>query len=176
MKRIITLSFIFCLSLLARGQEASSAFIKIEQAGKAEQGFRIDQGQKVSKQQQIMSAKIAFFTAEMGLTPQEAAAFWPVYNQYWEERENAHRRVQRNLEALRIILEDKRPDNEERLKKMLDAYINSQAIQGMIYRKYYEEFQKVLPIEKVARIYKAEEDFRIKLIYELRNSGEKQKH
>ena len=31
--------------------------------------------------EKIQSEKIAFLTTEIGLTPEEAQAFWPVYNQ-----------------------------------------------------------------------------------------------
>ena len=31
--------------------------------------------------ERIMSEKIAFLTVEVGLTPEEAQVFWPVYNQ-----------------------------------------------------------------------------------------------
>ncbi len=126
-----------------------------------------------SKHEQLLSAKIAFYTSEMNLTPQEAAAFWPVYNQYWEEKEIAHKRVQRNMRVLMMILKEKKPNYEDNLRRILDAYITSLSIDGVINRKYYEEFQKVLPVEKVAAFYKAEEDFRIRLIYELRKGGEK---
>ena len=31
--------------------------------------------------ERLMSEKIAFLTAELNITPQEAQVFWPVYNQ-----------------------------------------------------------------------------------------------
>ena len=35
--------------------------------------------------QKMMSEKIAFLTVELNLTPEEAQAFWPVYNQVCAE-------------------------------------------------------------------------------------------
>jgi len=155
MNRLILITLIICLSPALFAQAPD------------QQG----QVNKMSRHEQVLSAKIAFFTTELELTPKEAAAFWPVYNQYWDERMNAHRRIMRNLSAIRKILEEKKPNYEESLKRIMDAYINSQAIEGMIFRKYYEEFQKVLPIDKVAKIYRAEEDFRGRLINDLRKGG-----
>ena len=37
--------------------------------------------------EKIMSEKIAFLTMEMGITPEEAQVFWPVYNQVDKERD-----------------------------------------------------------------------------------------
>ena len=39
------------------------------------------QEKKENRKEQIESQKIAFFTAELELTPEEAQLFWPVYNQ-----------------------------------------------------------------------------------------------
>jgi len=154
MKKILILTFAICLSAISLAQP-------MEQ----------QEGNKISRYEQIQSAKIAFFTTELELTPREAAAFWPVYNQYWDEREAAHKRIQRSLKAVCMILNSNRPNAEESLRKMLDNYVGSYAAEGFIQRKYFEEFLKVLPVEKVAKIYKAEEDFRIKLIRDLRKGG-----
>ena len=39
--------------------------------------------------EKIQSEKIAFLTLEIGLTPQEAQVFWPVYNEINEEKDKA---------------------------------------------------------------------------------------
>ena len=38
-----------------------------------------------------MAEKIAYFTSELDLTPEEAQLFWPVYNMLQDEREKYHR-------------------------------------------------------------------------------------
>ncbi|MEO7312752.1 MAG: hypothetical protein ABIX01_20380 [Chitinophagaceae bacterium] len=39
----------------------------------------------------IETLKIAFLTKQLNLTPEEAQQFWPVYNQYSQERKKLHR-------------------------------------------------------------------------------------
>ena len=34
----------------------------------------------------IKSQKIAFFTDKIGLSPEEAQVFWPIYNDYWDKK------------------------------------------------------------------------------------------
>ena len=41
----------------------------------------------------MMSEKVAFFTVELDLTPEEAQLFWPVYNKMEKARDEAHKNV-----------------------------------------------------------------------------------
>ena len=41
--------------------------------------------------EKMMAEKIAFLTLEVGLTPEEAQAFWPVYNQISKEKNDAQK-------------------------------------------------------------------------------------
>jgi hypothetical protein len=130
------------------------------------------QQQRNQRYQQIQSAKIAFFTSEIQLTPKEAEDFWPVYNQYWREREVLMRRTQGAMRSIIKTLsgEEKRADAE--LKAILESYISNNTDEGAIQRAYFERFLKILSVEKVARLYKAEEEFRMKMIHQLRGVGE----
>ena len=58
------------------------------------------QEQKQSRYEQIQSAKIAFFTTELELSPKEAEEFWPIYNNFWKEREKSYRKIQGNLKNI----------------------------------------------------------------------------
>jgi hypothetical protein len=123
---------------------------------------------------QMQSEKIAFFTAEMRLTPEEAATFWPVYNQYWNERMAAHDRVQWNLNRISEIINDKNPENYDELKRLTREYVESLSFESSIYKRYYEKFSVFLPVEKIARLYMTEERFRMKMIMQLKQ-GERPK-
>ena len=39
--------------------------------------------------EKLMAEKVAFLTLEIGLTPEEAQVFWPVYNQVEKEKDEA---------------------------------------------------------------------------------------
>ncbi|PLX10653.1 MAG: hypothetical protein C0597_16455, partial [Marinilabiliales bacterium] len=43
---------------------------------------------KSDKEQKLKSQNIAFFTDKIGLTPKEAQIFWPIYNAYWDKKNN----------------------------------------------------------------------------------------
>lgn len=119
--------------------------------------------------ERMMNEKIAFFTTEIGLTPAEGQAFWPVYNQVNEERDKAMREIFRTYKALSQAVEDGKGAKE--VEKLLDEYLNAQQKQRDIDSKAADKYEKVLPIEKVAKVYLAEERFRRQQIHRLHRGG-----
>jgi hypothetical protein len=108
--------------------------------------------------EKIMSEKIAFLTMEMGITPDEAQIFWPVYNQVDKERDEAIRSVFRSYKAVEDAVAAGKGEKE--LNKLLDEYLAALKAQGEVEQKAYKEYAKVLPVEKLAKLYVAEEKFR----------------
>ena len=108
--------------------------------------------------EKIMSEKIAFLTMEMGITPEEAQVFWPVYNQVDKERDEAIRSVFRSYKAVEDAVAAGKGEKE--LNKLLDEYLAALKAQGEVEQKAYKEYAKVLPVEKLAELYVAEEKFR----------------
>lgn len=108
--------------------------------------------------EKIMSEKIAFLTMEMGITPEEAQVFWPVYNQVDKERDEAIRSVFRSYKAVEDAVAAGKGEKE--LSKLLDEYLAALKAQGEVEQKAYKEYAKVLPVEKLAKLYVAEEKFR----------------
>ena len=127
-----------------------------------------DGKQNAQRMQQMQSAKIAFFTVELDLTPAEAEVFWPTYNRLWKEKESAHKAAQTALKSISMHFKKDKALTETELKAVMDRYIENYAAVGELDKKYYAEFLAIMPIEKIARLYKAEEDFRMKMIRDLR--------
>ena len=124
--------------------------------------------------EKIMSEKIAFLTMEMGITPEEAQVFWPVYNQVDKERDEAIRSVFRSYKAVEDAVAAGKGEKE--LNKLLDEYLAALKAQGEVEQKAYKEYAKVLPVEKLAKLYVAEEKFRRQHIRKLhggKRRGEK---
>ena len=113
-----------------------------------------------------MNEKIAFFTSEIDLTPEEAQLFWPVYNKFWKDSQTAHRATMKVFHKMKNIDKDNLSDKE--VEQLLKAYIKAQDAERAVNTDYYSAFTKVLPIAKVAKMYVAEEFFRMKMINDLR--------
>lgn len=117
---------------------------------------------KSSQKDQILAAKVAYFVTEIGLTPEEAQAFWPIYNKCWDDAQKAHKDTRKSLKEIKA-LNEKGGFSDSEMKKLIDKYIGSYMYEGKIQEMYLGEFYKILPVEKVARIYIAEDGFRKKL-------------
>ena len=116
----------------------------------------------------MMSEKSAFFTTEIGITPEEGQAFWPVYNQVNKEKDEAMHNVFRSYKALAEAIESNRPEKE--IKGLLEKYLQAMEYHRELENKASEKYMKVLPVEKVARLYLAEERFRRHQIHKLHDS------
>ena len=101
------------------------------------------------------SEKIAFLTAEMDITPEEAQVFWPVYNQVEKEKDAAFEDVIKTYKALSAAVEQ----NAD-ISKCLDAYLKAQEKMRETDNNAAEKFKAILPVEKVAKLYLGEEKFR----------------
>lgn len=115
--------------------------------------------------QKMMNEKIAFLTAQMEMTPEEGQAFWPVYNQVAKEQDEAMREVHRNHKELKKAIEEGRSTKE--VRKILESYLAAQEKLRMVDNGSADRFMKVLPVEKVAKLYLAEEKFRRQQIHKL---------
>lgn len=108
--------------------------------------------------EKMMSEKIAFLTMEMGITPEEAQVFWPVYNQIDKERDEAMRKVFGSFKAMEDAMSAGK--SEKDISKLLEDYLEALDKQGDIEKKAYQAYSKVLPVAKLAKLYVSEEKFR----------------
>ena len=111
------------------------------------------------------SEKIAFITTELNLTPAEAEKFWPVYNQVAEEKKVALEAVIKAYKELDEAVKNKAADAE--IGKLTKAYVEANSTFQSIDGKYLKDLQKVLPAEKVAKLFLCEEKFRRQQIHRL---------
>lgn len=108
--------------------------------------------------EKMMAEKVAFLTVEMNLTTEEAQAFWPVYNQANTEFDNAMKDVINAHKSLAKALEEDKGAKE--VSRLLDQYLAAKKKQQELESSHAERYRKVLPVEKVAKLYIGEERFR----------------
>ena len=116
-------------------------------------------------QDRLQSEKIAFLTNEMSLTPQEAQAFWPIYNQAQKEQAAAVEASFKAFAALDNAIRTGKSSSE--IADLLSKYTESLDSRDAS-SKYAKEYLKVLSSEKVAKLYIGEEKFRQSKIHGLR--------
>jgi len=101
---------------------------------------------------------------ELVLTPEEAKAFWPVYNEYLDEmRAVGDDKVQ----LITDFADNYRSMNDEFADRMLKDHMDFQSRTLKIRRTYLKRFKKVLPTIKVAKLYQIENKLDAVMDYQL---------
>jgi hypothetical protein len=119
-----------------------------------------------NNKEKIEALKVAFIAKELSLSPQEAQVFWPVYNE-WQDKIEAIKSKRKEFKRIR--------ENPEALSdKEIEVYLSSELMvrqrETELFKEYTERLRKILPIKKVALLYKAEEEFKKELIKQLKES------
>jgi len=129
------------------------------------------QGNRADKER-MESAKIGFISRELQLTPDEAKAFWPVYNAMEAEMKQANRDPLR--EGLKTVRGEGGIDNlsDAQARELLAELDKVGAEREAIRRKYQKEFLKVLPPQKVLKLYVAERKFKQEVMDRIRDARE----
>ena len=117
--------------------------------------------------ERVRAEKVAFLTEEIDLTESEAQVFWPIYNEIQKSQRDGFEAVKNAYDAMAKGVEEKKSSKE--MEKLVKAYIDAKEKNEGIETKYLNKLLKVLPAEKVARYYVAEEKFRHQQIGRLGN-------
>lgn len=118
--------------------------------------------------EELQSQKIAFFTQELELTPEEAQRFWPVYNEAGKRLQAAKREINTSLKELHNALKAEQPVSDSEVKLLMNKYFKACEAEIDVQAEIFEEISKVLPVQKAAKTFSLEEKFRIMLIRQLR--------
>lgn len=142
MKRII----IICL-----------AFVSIQTTRVAAQNDNIEK---------LNAYKIAFFTKKLNLTSQEAEKFWPVYNDF----QNQKNRLQvEKSSLLRMFNLSEATLSDKEINEMGEKYLAALLQESALAVDLHKKLQEILPPKKVLKVYQAENQYRMQLLNELQD-------
>jgi len=164
MKRIFLISVILIITIAGYAQDKSKA-------DKPTLDKSIADKSSAEFWEAIQTKRIAFFTDNIGFTPAEAQQFWPVYNVFDKERQD--------LMSKRKMLEKKLEESktglsEAEYRKIANDFVATHMEEAKLIENYNLKYFKILPAEKVCKLYRAERKFREYLMHEFReNRGEK---
>jgi len=127
---------------------------------------------KSEKEQEIKSQKIAFFTDKIGLTPEEAQIFWPIYNSYWAKKNKI---IADRKDQMTYFADNSENMSNDEMIKYADQYIHYEMKLAELLDEYHKKFKEILPIDKVMKIYLADYEFKTYLLKKIRESGKENK-
>src|SRR5690606_9474396 len=98
--------------------------------------------------EKIQAAHAAYITQRIGLTPEEAEKFWPVYREYGEKRREVH-------QQMRML---RRTETQDQAILARELELKQQELD--LEKDYTERLGKIIPAEKLVALRQAEADFR----------------
>lgn len=144
MKRIALIATI-CLSMIS-----ASASLSAQEAPKGE---KKSTEQRQQEFQEMRMRLVAYYTAEIGLTSEEAEAFWPIFDNLQKGRWKINHERRK---LLRPRKEGEAPIDHERFNKLL---MKLKQDEYNLAEDTHKELEKILSPEKVYKFYQAEEKF-----------------
>ena len=114
-------------------------------------------------QDKMIAERVAYLTDGMGITSSEAEKFWPVYNEMAAERKSSFEKAMRSFKALNDAVKAGKPEAE--ISVLLNNYLKANAASRAVELKYVPRFNKILSVEKVAKLFVGEEEFRRQQIH-----------
>ena len=112
----------------------------------------------------IRANRKALVDANLTLTDEEAAAFWPLYDRYHQELKAVQGRLVKVIEEYIAAFPD---ISDEKSMALIGEYLSIEEDRAKIRRTYLAEFAKVLPGRKVGRFYQIENKMDAVLRYDL---------
>lgn len=123
MKKILSISVVF-LALMMNVQQLNA------QSGDYEK---------------VKAAMVSYYTEHMDLTPEQAAKFWPIHNEYETERRKINKEIRR-------LKKSGNPNDLSVLEKLEKQRFELRT-------KFKSRFLEVITPAQLSKMYKAEEEF-----------------
>jgi len=121
-----------------------------------------------ARKEAIEARRIAFLTDRIGLTPEEARLFWPVYNQHRQKREEVNAAFRARWDRVKKVSdlspEDAAAFGEDQIRRLEQLIV--------LKRRFHEDLKRILSPMKIALLYEAERDFNRILFQEAKRRDE----
>ncbi|MDD3878213.1 MAG: hypothetical protein PHT69_16460 [Bacteroidales bacterium] len=118
------------------------------------------------KKREIETKKVAFISEKLALTVAEAQAFWPVYNEFNDKKEELMKE-NRGQRRQGTVNYDELSDEE--VERIVDEEISRSESFVVLRKEFHLKIKEILPIRKVALFYDAEREFKKLLLKEARD-------
>lgn len=118
------------------------------------------------RSERIHTIKVGYLTDKLNLSTAQAAAFWPVYDNYEAELRGIRRAFRQKYRT--------QPGNESpaRAEQYIEDNLDYQEQTLGVNRKYKDRFLKIISAQQLASLYEAEREFKKLLIRQLRERRE----
>ena len=120
------------------------------------------------RKEKVEAMRIAFITQKLDLSPEEAQKFWPVYNEFHKKRDEMMKKKREDKKGMRENIDSL---SDKQVEALVDAEMAFRQKNLDLEKEYHGKFKSVLPIKKVAKLYRAEEQFTHRLLEQISDRG-----
>lgn len=128
-------------------------------------------GRKGGWQDKMKAERVAYLTETMELTSSEAEKFWPVYNEMETERRILFKKVMESYKKLDEAVNAGKPESE--VSVLLEKYFRNMDASHGVEAKYLPRMKEILSVDKIAKLFLGEEEFRRQQINRWKGNGAK---
>lgn len=111
--------------------------------------------QNPKAKEKIESARIGFITERLGLTPDQAERFWPLYNEYRTRNQDAGIKYRQYRAGI-----DVNDLTEDQSARMVEMELQMKQHRLDLEKEYSKKMLDVISTQQVASLRNAEKDFR----------------
>ena len=115
------------------------------------------------KRKEFEAQKVAYYTQELELTPEEAAVFWPLYNEMMKKI----REQDIKLRELQCETHKTKKLTEAQEKQWVMNLLEYEQKMLNIKKEYYQRLLNLMPARKVARLDRTERKFHRQLLQKM---------
>lgn len=119
-------------------------------------------GQGNDAREKIQAARIALITERLGLSPEQAEKFWPVYNEYTQKRRALSKDLQQARNQVNI-----NQMTEEQSQNLMNMSLDIKERQIQLEKQYAQRLTNVISARQLLSLKKAEDDFRKMILRQL---------
>lgn len=113
----------------------------------------------------IKALRAEVYTRVLNLSSEEAEKFWPIFNEYADNKENLQKQLKAegDLDGM----------NDQEVEEYVKKYFEIRQKEFDLEKDLVQKLRKVLPIRKIAKLPAAEREFRESLLKRLQELREK---
>lgn len=116
-----------------------------------------------NRQQEIEAFKVSFMTQKMGLSAEQAKAFWPIYNEMHKEQHSLRMQLGRKMISYRRTA-DIDEMNDSQVQDLIENEWEFKQKSLELDKRYFQKFKQVVPVRIIGKFYRAEEAFKRELL------------
>ncbi len=128
--------------------------------------FNLSVSAQEDRKEKIEAMKVSFITQKLDLSSKEAQVFWPLYNELQDKLQAARKAKRKEAKQTRGDV-DAMTDAD--VEAIIDSEIAAKQLEAELAKEYHTKFKQILTVKKVAKLYRAEDDFKRELLKQLQN-------